>query len=234
MTDEATPRTRASGSPSGPPATAARRCEAASTRTTSSPRARRSASTAPPGHHRPALPRQGHARALRAGERTALEVLAANGVEVRIEAGAALHAHAGDLARDPHLQPRPDASDLADGIVVTPSHNPPEDGGFKYNPPDGRPGRHRRHAADRSARQRATRGRPPRREAGALRRSAPAPPPRSDHDFVAPYVGGPGLASSTSRPSAARARDRRRSAGRRRRRLLGADRRAVRPRRSTS
>jgi phosphoglucomutase len=28
---------------------------------------------------------------------------------------------------------------LADGIVVTPSHNPPEDGGFKYNPPTGGP-----------------------------------------------------------------------------------------------
>ena len=32
----------------------------------------------------------------------------------------------------------------ADGIVVTPSHNPPGDGGFKYNPTDGRPRRHRR------------------------------------------------------------------------------------------
>ena len=30
-------------------------------------------------------------------------------------------------------------STLADGIVVTPSHNPPEDGGFKYNPPNGGP-----------------------------------------------------------------------------------------------
>ena len=37
---------------------------------------------------------------------------------------------------------------LADGIVVTPSHNPPEDGGFKYNPPNGGPGGHRRDRLD--------------------------------------------------------------------------------------
>ena len=37
------------------------------------------------------------------------------------------------------LQPRPRATALADGIVITPSHNPPEDGGFKYNPPNGGP-----------------------------------------------------------------------------------------------
>ena len=49
-----------------------------------------------------------------------------------------LHADAGHLARDPHLQPRPQEH-LADGIVITPSHNPPEDGGFKYNPPNGGP-----------------------------------------------------------------------------------------------
>ena len=36
------------------------------------------------------------------------------------------------------LQPRSQGR-LADGIVITPSHNPPEDGGFKYNPPEGGP-----------------------------------------------------------------------------------------------
>ena len=50
-----------------------------------------------------------------------------------------LHADAGHLARDPRPQPRPPGDRLADGIVVTPSHNPPEDGGFKYNPPNGGP-----------------------------------------------------------------------------------------------
>src|SRR5262245_3141330 len=71
-------------------------------------------------------------------QRTALEVLAANGVEVIIQ-------------RDGGVTPTPviswailvynrgRTSHLADGIVVTPSHNPPEDGGFKYNPPNGGP-----------------------------------------------------------------------------------------------
>jgi phosphoglucomutase len=74
----------------------------------------------------------------RPAERTALEVLAANGVTVVLERGdgytptpAVSHAI---LA---HNAGR--TTGLADGIVVTPSHNPPSDGGFKYNPPDGGP-----------------------------------------------------------------------------------------------
>jgi len=69
--------------------------------------------------------------------RTALEVLAANGIETRI-------------APEGHFTPTPVVSFAilehnrnnesdADGIIVTPSHNPPEDGGFKYNPPNGGP-----------------------------------------------------------------------------------------------
>ena len=69
---------------------------------------------------------------------TALEVLAANGVEVM-------------LAKDDEYTPTPAISHaiicynrgrsrgLADGIVITPSHNPPQSGGFKYNPPNGGP-----------------------------------------------------------------------------------------------
>jgi phosphoglucomutase len=71
-------------------------------------------------------------------QRTALEVLAANGVEAHLQ-------------RDDGVTPTPAISrailaanrgrrtGLADGIVVTPSHNPPEDGGFKYNPTHGGP-----------------------------------------------------------------------------------------------
>lgn len=69
---------------------------------------------------------------------SALEVLAANGVEVMIADGS-------DYTPTPVLshailtynQGR--SSGLADGIVITPSHNPPKDGGFKYNPPHGGP-----------------------------------------------------------------------------------------------
>ncbi len=71
-------------------------------------------------------------------QRTALEVLAANGIETVIQ-------------RDDGFTPTPVVSHailvynkgrqdhLGDGIVITPSHNPPEDGGFKYNPPNGGP-----------------------------------------------------------------------------------------------
>jgi phosphoglucomutase len=71
-------------------------------------------------------------------QRTALEVLAGNGIETMIQ-------------RDDGFTPTPAVShailtynrgrrkELADGIVISPSHNPPEDGGFKYNPANGGP-----------------------------------------------------------------------------------------------
>lgn len=71
-------------------------------------------------------------------ERTALEVLAGNGIKVRLQ-------------RDDGFTPTPvishailvhnrrSAGPTADGIVITPSHNPPADGGIKYNPPHGGP-----------------------------------------------------------------------------------------------
>jgi phosphoglucomutase len=69
---------------------------------------------------------------------TALEVLAANGVETMIDdSDGYTPTPAISLAILTHNRCR--ASLLADGIVMTPSHNPPEDGGLKYNPPTGGP-----------------------------------------------------------------------------------------------
>jgi phosphoglucomutase len=72
---------------------------------------------------------------------TTLEVLAGNGITVMIDDAdrftptpALSHA----ILRHNHLRSTQDP-DRADGIVVTPSHNPPTDGGFKYNPPHGGP-----------------------------------------------------------------------------------------------
>jgi phosphoglucomutase len=70
--------------------------------------------------------------------RTALEVLAANGVETMISKG-------GEFTPTPAVSHailvynRARTDHFADGIVVTPSHNPPDNGGFKYNPPNGGP-----------------------------------------------------------------------------------------------
>lgn len=77
----------------------------------------------------------------RPAERSAIEVLVANGVDVRVDSRdawvptpalshAILTYNKGRAADD---------AGRADGIVVTPSHNPPRDGGFKYNPPHGGP-----------------------------------------------------------------------------------------------
>lgn len=69
---------------------------------------------------------------------TALEVLVANGVETMVDqAGGYTPTPAISHAILCHNRDRD--SGLADGIVITPSHNPPEDGGFKYNPPHGGP-----------------------------------------------------------------------------------------------
>jgi phosphoglucomutase len=69
---------------------------------------------------------------------SALEVLAANGVQVLLDSrGGYTPTPAVSLAILAHNSAGP--GPRADGIVVTPSHNPPADGGFKYNPPDGGP-----------------------------------------------------------------------------------------------
>ncbi len=71
-------------------------------------------------------------------QRTTLEVLAANGVEVRFQAdGGFTPTPVISHAILTHNAGR--TAGLADGIVITPSHNPPQDGGIKYNPPHGGP-----------------------------------------------------------------------------------------------
>jgi phosphoglucomutase len=69
---------------------------------------------------------------------SALEVLAANKVEVMI-AGNEEYTPTPAISHAILTYNRGRKSGLADGIVITPSHNPPEDGGFKYNPPTGGP-----------------------------------------------------------------------------------------------
>ena len=71
-------------------------------------------------------------------QRTALEVLAANNVETVIQKDAGV-TPTPVISRAILVYNRGRKEHLADGIVVTPSHNPPEDGGFKYNPPNGGP-----------------------------------------------------------------------------------------------
>lgn len=69
---------------------------------------------------------------------TTLEVLAANDAEVMIQKGSG-YTPTPVISHAILVHNREGRSALADGIVITPSHNPPEDGGFKYNPPQGGP-----------------------------------------------------------------------------------------------
>jgi phosphoglucomutase len=70
--------------------------------------------------------------------RTALEVLAANNIETIIQRGDGF-TPTPVISHAILVHNRSRSSRLADGIVITPSHNPPEDGGFKYNPTNGGP-----------------------------------------------------------------------------------------------
>jgi len=71
-------------------------------------------------------------------QRTALEVLAANGIQTIIQSDDGV-TPTPVISRAIVSYNRGRGEHLADGIVITPSHNPPEDGGFKYNPPNGGP-----------------------------------------------------------------------------------------------
>ena len=156
---------------------------------------------------------------------SALEVLAANGVEVM-------------LAEGDEYTPTPAVSHailvynqgrrggLADGIVITPSHNPPDNGGFKYNPPNGGPAETDVTALDRGQGQRAAGGGPGRRrqdvagKGAARRHHSPARLSRRLRRRS-------GERDRHGCDSRRRRSHGRRSAGRRRRALLGPDRRAL-------
>ena len=116
-------------------------------------------------------------------EKTALEVLAGNGVQVRVEAS-------GEWVPTPSLSraiirwnSEHGEDETADGIIVTPSHNPPTDGGFKYNPPHGGP-------ADSDATTWIADRANELLEAGleGVRRSEPGPDTVTQHDMIGEYV----------------------------------------------
>jgi phosphoglucomutase len=71
-------------------------------------------------------------------QRSALEVLAANGIQVRMDQAEG-YTPTPVISHAILTTNQGRTAGLADGIVITPSHNPPEDGGFKYNPPHGGP-----------------------------------------------------------------------------------------------
>ena len=71
-------------------------------------------------------------------QHTAMEVLVANGVETVIQQNDGF-TPTPVISRQILVHNRGRSAGLADGIVITPSHNPPPDGGFKYNPPHGGP-----------------------------------------------------------------------------------------------
>jgi len=117
---------------------------------------------------------------------TALEVLAGNGVATRIQTGRG-YTPTPVISHAILTFNRDHTGVLADGIVITPSHNPPEDGGFKYNPPSGGPAdtditKTVQDAANRYLE---------RKLAGVKRiplQAALAAPTTEYYDYVAPYV----------------------------------------------
>ena len=141
------------------------------------------------GHRRAAVPRHRHPRPVRARPGPPrIEVLAANGVEVVHRPTTTATRPTPVISHAILAYNRGRTAGLADGIVITPSHNPPEDGGFKYNPPHGGPAGTDVTALDRADRQRAP-GRLARGRRAASRSSARCGRPTCHrHDFIGPYV----------------------------------------------
>jgi phosphoglucomutase len=117
---------------------------------------------------------------------TALEVLAANDVDVLADSAGG-YTPTPSISRAILMHNEGRADGLADGIVVTPSHNPPEDGGFKYNPPDGGPAASQITAAIQDRANELLGG--GRREVRRVR-YARARAAAGSYDFLGQYVGG--------------------------------------------
>ncbi len=115
---------------------------------------------------------------------TALEVLAANDVDVLVDSRDG-YTPTPALSRAILMHNEGRGDPVADGIVVTPSHNPPEDGGFKYNPPDGGPAGSQITAAIQDRANELLRG--GLREARRIR-YARAKAAAGSHDFLGQYV----------------------------------------------
>ena len=167
-----------SASPSAPPGTAAPRCDGTFTRRTCSRSARPSAATArEQGIDGPLfLGRDTHALSEPAA-RTIVEVLAAHGVDVVVDADDGF-TPTPVISHAILTHNRGGGAGTADGIVVTPSHNPPEDGGFKYNPPHGGPADTDVTGWIAARGQRAARGRAARRRRARRTADAERHPPR--------------------------------------------------------
>ena len=137
-----------------------------------------------------------------------------------------IHADAGDLACHPDLQPRAQRRACADGIVITPSHNPPDNGGYKYNPPNGGPADTTSRTGSKRAPtaiwRRSSRGEADAATPTALQRRDDAPPRLSRRLRRRSRLG-----DRHGRDPRRRDAHGRRSAGRRRRPLLGGDRRTL-------
>jgi len=117
---------------------------------------------------------------------TALEVFAANEVDIFVQAGLG-YTPTPAVSHAILTYNRGRTSGLADGVVITPSHNPPDDGGFKYNPPSGGPAdtATTKRIQDR-ANQLLTGGLKEVRRTPLAR--ALAAPTTHEHDYIAPYV----------------------------------------------
>ncbi|HUP45889.1 MAG TPA: phosphoglucomutase (alpha-D-glucose-1,6-bisphosphate-dependent) [Thermoanaerobaculia bacterium] len=117
---------------------------------------------------------------------SALEVLAANEVEVMIDSRRG-YTPTPAISHAILTHNRGRRSGLADGIVVTPSHNPPEDGGFKYNPPNGGPAGTAATKAIEEAANRLIED--PRKIRRIAFGRAMAAPTTHRHDYIEAYVG---------------------------------------------